>query len=157
MYYALIGTFITLCIGILVSLIFPTTEGDIYEENLLHPWILKLSRKFPGKPRKFLPTRVRPVPSEKEALEKEMKADEKIENGIHNVVFEEGDDSDSCKKEQSPKVSIFMDPEEQSSRKTSKNSGKVNFDGPDLSIKQIKQSNNVKTDAQLRRQGESKF
>lgn len=54
MYYALLGTFITVVVGIIISLLFKTTEDDIYDEKLLHPWVLKMSRKFPGKPRKFL-------------------------------------------------------------------------------------------------------
>lgn len=54
MYYALLGTFITVFFGIVVSLIWPATEDEIYDENLLHPFILRMSKKFPGKPRKYL-------------------------------------------------------------------------------------------------------
>lgn len=54
MYYAMIGTLITVLVGVVVSLIFPLNEDDVYDENLLHPLILKMSRWFPGKPRKYL-------------------------------------------------------------------------------------------------------
>ncbi|XP_077283953.1 sodium-coupled monocarboxylate transporter 1 [Arctopsyche grandis] len=54
MYYAMIGTLITVVVGVVVSLIFPLNDDDVYDEDLLHPLILKMSRWFPGKPRKYL-------------------------------------------------------------------------------------------------------
>ena len=51
MYYALIGSLTTILVGILVSLLTADPKGDVYEEHLLHPMALKLSRLFPGRPR----------------------------------------------------------------------------------------------------------
>lgn len=51
MYYALIGSLTTIMVGILVSLLTADPKGDVYEEHLLHPMALKLSRLFPGRPR----------------------------------------------------------------------------------------------------------
>lgn len=51
MYYALIGSLTTVLVGIIVSLLTADPKSDVYEEHLLHPAALKLSKLFPGRPR----------------------------------------------------------------------------------------------------------
>lgn len=53
MYYSLIGCFITVFFGWLISYIVGTTESDMYDENLIYPVALKISRWFPGSPRRY--------------------------------------------------------------------------------------------------------
>ncbi|XP_015594854.1 sodium-coupled monocarboxylate transporter 1 isoform X2 [Cephus cinctus] len=57
MYYAFIGSFTTVFVGIVVSLLTADPKNDIYEEHLLHPLVLRLSRWFPGKPRLYAGTK----------------------------------------------------------------------------------------------------
>lgn len=57
MYYAFVGSMTTVLVGIIVSLITANEKEDAYEEHLLHPLALKLSRMFPGKPRLFAESR----------------------------------------------------------------------------------------------------
>lgn len=53
MYYSLIGCFITVFLGWIVSYLVGTTESDLYDEHLLHPIARKISKWFPGPPRRF--------------------------------------------------------------------------------------------------------
>ncbi|XP_058467266.1 sodium-coupled monocarboxylate transporter 1 isoform X2 [Malaya genurostris] len=53
MYYSLIGTFITVLIGTVVSYI-TSHRDDAYDHKLLHPAIYRLSRLFPGKERRYV-------------------------------------------------------------------------------------------------------
>ena len=53
MYYALIGSISTVVVGIIVSLLTADSKEDAYEEHLLHPAVLKMSKAMPGKPRLF--------------------------------------------------------------------------------------------------------
>ncbi|XP_058793569.1 sodium-coupled monocarboxylate transporter 1 isoform X2 [Phymastichus coffea] len=53
MYYALIGSISTVLVGSIVSLLTADSKGDAYEEHLLHPMVLKLSKWMPGKPRLY--------------------------------------------------------------------------------------------------------
>ncbi|XP_034179767.1 sodium-coupled monocarboxylate transporter 1 [Osmia lignaria lignaria] len=53
MYYALIGSLSTVIVGIIVSLITADPKGDMYEEHLLHPLAVKMSRFFPGRRRLY--------------------------------------------------------------------------------------------------------
>ncbi|XP_012287684.1 sodium-coupled monocarboxylate transporter 1 [Orussus abietinus] len=53
MYYALIGSLSTVIVGIVVSLLTADPKGDMYEDHLLHPAALKLSKIFPGRPRLY--------------------------------------------------------------------------------------------------------
>ncbi|XP_076240459.1 sodium-coupled monocarboxylate transporter 1 [Calliopsis andreniformis] len=53
MYYAFIGSMSTVIVGILVSLLTADPEGDMYEEHLLHPLAVKLSRFCPGRRRLY--------------------------------------------------------------------------------------------------------
>ncbi|KAK6618851.1 hypothetical protein RUM43_013242 [Polyplax serrata] len=55
MYYACLGTVFCLFVGLMVSHL-TETESDIFDEKLIHPLALRISRCFPGKPRKFLST-----------------------------------------------------------------------------------------------------
>lgn len=57
MYYALIGSLTTVIVGIIVSLSTANEKEDAYEEHLLHPIAVKLSKLFPGKPRLFSESR----------------------------------------------------------------------------------------------------
>ncbi|KAH0557736.1 sodium-coupled monocarboxylate transporter 1 [Cotesia glomerata] len=57
MYYALIGSMTTIIVGIIVSLLTANEKEDAYEEHLLHPFALKLSKLMPGKPRLFAESR----------------------------------------------------------------------------------------------------
>lgn len=57
MYYALIGSMTTIIIGTIVSLLTADEKKDAYEEHLLHPIALKLSKLMPGKPRLFAESR----------------------------------------------------------------------------------------------------
>lgn len=52
MYYSLIGTFITVFVGIVVSYMTASLD-DAYDSKLIHPWFLKMSNWFPGKPRYY--------------------------------------------------------------------------------------------------------
>lgn len=54
MYYSLLGSGITVIVGVLVSYIVGTTEEDEYDEKLIHPLALKLSTYFPGPPRRYI-------------------------------------------------------------------------------------------------------
>ncbi|XP_076630792.1 sodium-coupled monocarboxylate transporter 1 isoform X2 [Colletes latitarsis] len=53
MYYALIGSMSTVIVGVIVSLITADSKGDMYEEHLLHPYAVKISRFFPGRRRLY--------------------------------------------------------------------------------------------------------
>lgn len=53
MYYALIGSMTTVVVGIIVSLLTADPEADMYEEHLLHPLAVKMSRYFPGRMRLY--------------------------------------------------------------------------------------------------------
>lgn len=53
MYYALIGSLSTVIVGIIISLITADPKGDMYEEHLLHPLAVKMSRFFPGRRRLY--------------------------------------------------------------------------------------------------------
>lgn len=53
MYYALIGSLTTVFVGILVSLATADAKKDAYEEHLLHPIALRLSKWCPGTPRLY--------------------------------------------------------------------------------------------------------
>lgn len=53
MYYSFIGCFITVFLGWIVSYLVGTTESDLYDEHLLHPIAQKMSRWFPGPPRRY--------------------------------------------------------------------------------------------------------
>lgn len=53
MYYSLIGCVITVGLGWIVSWAVGAGEGDLYDQHLLHPAALRLSRMCPGAPRKY--------------------------------------------------------------------------------------------------------
>lgn len=53
MYYSLIGTFITVIVGTVISYI-TAHRDDAYDSKLLHPMIYKLSRVIPGKERRYI-------------------------------------------------------------------------------------------------------
>uniref|UniRef100_A0A2M4A1K2 Putative sodium/solute symporter n=2 Tax=Anopheles triannulatus TaxID=58253 RepID=A0A2M4A1K2_9DIPT len=53
MYYSLIGTFLTVAIGALVSVL-TTHDDDAYDRKLLHPVAYHCSRWFPGKERRYI-------------------------------------------------------------------------------------------------------
>lgn len=53
MYYAFLGSMSTIIVGIIVSLLTADTQGDMYEEYLLHPIAVKISRFFPGRRRLY--------------------------------------------------------------------------------------------------------
>lgn len=53
MYYALIGSLTTVVVGIIVSLLTADAKGDAYEEHLLHPIALRMSKAWPGKMRLY--------------------------------------------------------------------------------------------------------
>lgn len=50
MYYSLMGTLITVIVGVIVSII-TASKDDQFDESLLHPIACKLSRLFPGRKR----------------------------------------------------------------------------------------------------------
>lgn len=54
MYYSLLGSGITVIVGVLVSYVVGSTEEDEYDEKLIHPLALKLSSYFPGPPRRYI-------------------------------------------------------------------------------------------------------
>ncbi|CAL7938584.1 unnamed protein product [Xylocopa violacea] len=53
MYYALIGSMSTVIVGVIVSLLTADRQGDMYEEHLLHPVAVRISRFFPGRRRLY--------------------------------------------------------------------------------------------------------
>uniref|UniRef100_A0A2M4BGH3 Putative sodium/solute symporter n=1 Tax=Anopheles marajoara TaxID=58244 RepID=A0A2M4BGH3_9DIPT len=53
MYYSLIGTFLTVAIGALVSVL-TSNDDDAYDRKLLHPVAYYCSRLFPGKERRYI-------------------------------------------------------------------------------------------------------
>ncbi|XP_049536932.1 sodium-coupled monocarboxylate transporter 1 isoform X1 [Anopheles darlingi] len=53
MYYSLIGTFLTVAIGALVSVL-TSHDDDAYDRKLLHPVAYYCSRLFPGKERRYI-------------------------------------------------------------------------------------------------------
>lgn len=83
MYYAMIGTLITVFVGIAVSLAFPLHEDDVYDEKLLHPLALKFSKWFPGRPRRFLKKE-----KETEEINEIHHTAEKTSKEVDNPVFE---------------------------------------------------------------------
>ncbi|XP_046753749.1 sodium-coupled monocarboxylate transporter 1 [Diprion similis] len=56
MYYAFVGSFITVFVGTVVSLLTADDEADRYEEHLLHPLAVKFSRMLPGRKRLYAST-----------------------------------------------------------------------------------------------------
>ncbi|XP_063239969.1 sodium-coupled monocarboxylate transporter 1 [Bacillus rossius redtenbacheri] len=58
MYYSLVGCGITLVVGVLVSYIAGTSPEDAYDEKLIHPLALRVTRWLPGKPRRFVSDRI---------------------------------------------------------------------------------------------------
>lgn len=67
MYYAFFGSITTIVLGWLVSVITANEETDMYDESLLHPLALRISRLFPGKPRRYAPKTRTPHFEEKKA------------------------------------------------------------------------------------------
>lgn len=57
MYYALIGSMTTVIVGIAISLLTANPKEDAYEEHLLHPLALRLSKSLPGTPRFYAESR----------------------------------------------------------------------------------------------------
>lgn len=55
MYYAFFGSITTILLGWLVSVLTANEETDMYDESLLHPLALRISKLFPGKPRRYVP------------------------------------------------------------------------------------------------------
>lgn len=53
MYYSLIGTFLTVVVGIVVSYL-TRHRDDAYDHKLLHPAVYRLSRLLPGKERRYV-------------------------------------------------------------------------------------------------------
>lgn len=58
MYYSLIGCGITVLLGIIVSYITGTSPEDAYDEKLIHPLALKISKLFPGPPRRYVQDKI---------------------------------------------------------------------------------------------------
>ncbi|XP_048507117.1 sodium-coupled monocarboxylate transporter 1 [Athalia rosae] len=56
MYYAFLGSLITVVVGIIVSLLTADEKSDMYEEHLLHPLAVKFARLFPGRERIYAST-----------------------------------------------------------------------------------------------------
>ncbi|XP_049823231.1 sodium-coupled monocarboxylate transporter 1 [Aethina tumida] len=53
MYYSLIGCFITITVGWIISCL-TASENDIYDSELVHPIARKMAEVFPGKKRKYV-------------------------------------------------------------------------------------------------------
>lgn len=53
MYYSIIGCFVTITIGWTISY-FTSSESDLYDEELIHPWARKMAHVFPGKKRLYV-------------------------------------------------------------------------------------------------------
>lgn len=53
MYYALIGCFITVFVGVTVSIFTGFNENELYDEKLIHPTALKVASWFPGRKRRY--------------------------------------------------------------------------------------------------------
>jgi Na+/proline symporter len=58
MYYSLIGCGITILLGIVVSYITGTMPEDAYDEKLIHPLAMKISKLFPGPPRRYVQDKI---------------------------------------------------------------------------------------------------
>ncbi|PNF39682.1 hypothetical protein B7P43_G05669 [Cryptotermes secundus] len=58
MYYSLIGCGITVLLGIIVSYITGTSPEDAYDEKLIHPLAMKISKLFPGPPRRYVQDKI---------------------------------------------------------------------------------------------------
>ncbi|XP_001655592.2 sodium-coupled monocarboxylate transporter 1 [Aedes aegypti] len=54
MYYSLIGTFITMLVGTVVSYVTSDREEDAYDQRLLYSMVYKLSRACPGEERHYV-------------------------------------------------------------------------------------------------------
>ncbi|XP_068085394.1 sodium-coupled monocarboxylate transporter 2 [Anabrus simplex] len=54
MYYTLIGCIVTMVFGVIISWLTESEKDDVYEEGLIHPLALKISKWCPGLPRKYL-------------------------------------------------------------------------------------------------------
>ncbi|XP_046383633.1 sodium-dependent multivitamin transporter [Ischnura elegans] len=55
MYYTLFGCAVTMVVGLAVSLLTGSTEEDSFEERMVHPAVVKLTRWLPGRPRVYAP------------------------------------------------------------------------------------------------------
>lgn len=109
MYYAMMGTLITVVVGIAVSLAFPLCEDDVYDEKLLHPLVLKWSKLFPGRPRRFLK-------KEKDVeVVDEVHTVEKASKELDNPVFELSENIDSVVKEDDVEKSDFSNSKDEKS------------------------------------------
>ncbi|XP_071441043.1 sodium-coupled monocarboxylate transporter 2 [Hetaerina americana] len=53
MYYNLFGCTVTVVVGLAVSLLTGNSEGDAFEERMVHPAVVKLTKWLPGKPRVY--------------------------------------------------------------------------------------------------------
>ena len=54
MYYSLIGTFITMLVGTVVSYVTSDREADAYDQRLLYSVVYKLSHAWPGEERYYV-------------------------------------------------------------------------------------------------------
>ncbi|XP_059050503.1 sodium-coupled monocarboxylate transporter 2 [Achroia grisella] len=68
MWYAVIGTLTCVTLGIIIGYI-TGKDSEIYDERLLHPLVLKLSRKMPGRKRQFTNDKAEKVPEQKDSSE----------------------------------------------------------------------------------------
>lgn len=68
MWYAVIGTFTCVLVGIVLGII-TGTEKDAFDEQLLHPVVAKIARWMPGPKRTYINTKVEEK-DDKESSEK---------------------------------------------------------------------------------------
>ena len=99
MYWSIIGTFITVFVGTLVSYCTNSKE-DTYEAKLLHPLIVRCLNFMPGEPRKFKPGTPNPTPASVDAITVD------ITSGQDNFAFvKEGAEKTEEKKMKNQRIS----------------------------------------------------
>lgn len=91
MYWSIIGTFITVFVGTLISFLTPSKD-DTYEAKLLHPLIVKCLSYIPGQPREF-----KQAPVSRDSISTQntdtvtVEVQDKVGNGQDNFAYETED------------------------------------------------------------------
>ncbi|XP_021713419.1 sodium-coupled monocarboxylate transporter 1 isoform X1 [Aedes aegypti] len=96
MYYSLIGTFLTVIIGTLVSYL-TRHRDDAYDHKLLHPAVYRLSRMLPGKTRRYVnnpdirpkscPSSSKKIPLDNPAFEPSLESIHEKKSPLEPAVF----------------------------------------------------------------------
>lgn len=105
MYYAVLGTFVTIMVGIIVSY-FTASDEDNFDENLLHPSVVKLCHWYNG---------TSPVPAQTENIQQNVRSnvneayeitEESEDTTVHSTVRDSNDLSIQLKEIKNSKTQV---------------------------------------------------